>query len=525
MRLIQVLSSISLLASLAVQAQTPTQIQIDDLAVGNVQVVTCPAISEDFSQVLTKIEALKTAIKKDANCKDVNTTITSTFKDVTSTRDNFLALIKKSQTETLTQDEIKKIGDYADGVTTKVASIMDLLTNANNCFEGDADKKVLTSLSGFVSEAATLISQVAGPWGAPIAIGGQIVSGFISGLDKINKSRAGYDFTDRAQWTAYVQNLCTYSALRQNIEGLLHPQDQISDLRTIQSKLDKNMAAISSVCSECNGVNVMPASQVPGDATVQAIDSKYTVRMGTLSARVRNAQAWVKAQITRVSSESNAYWNNVTGKDVLSGAQRELEDFLLQKEAPKFLSFQYQQSSKAFQDLRMYLFYDGATLLHQAYQAKLISSEPSYTPIMPYYGWGTPQPAGSEAPVYLALTGTDWKAKYKSAGKIPDDLGYRLINARKLAMDKFDTASWSYGVAFVFCDFFQKSDLYTSGLQQACTSTQAKNLSVSVSELVTASPEWEASVAGVRASDWMSVLSQWSDQVQMVVTSTNSQLR
>lgn len=524
MGLIKVLSSFSLFAALTAHADQATQIKLDDLATGNVQMVSCPAISEDFSQVLTKIEALKTAIKKDANCKDVSTTITTTFKDITGTRDNFLALIKKSQTETLTEAEIKKIGDYADGVTTKVASVIDLMTNANNCFEGDADKKALTSLSGFVSEAATLISQVAGPWGAPIAIGGQIVSGFISGLDKINKSRAGYDYSDRAQWTAYVQNLCTYSALRQNIEGLLHPQDQISNLRTIQNKLDQNMAAIAAVCPECNNVNVVPAAQVPSDATVQAIDNKYIVRMGTLSARVRNAQAWVKAQITRVSSESNAYWNNVTGKDVLSGAQRELEDFLLEKEAPRFLAFQYQQSSKAFQDLRTFLFYDAGNLLHQAYQAKLIANEPAYGSVIPSFGWGLPEPAGSEAPVYLALTSTDWKAKYKAAGKLPDDLGYRLINARKLAMDKFDTASWSYGVAYVFCDFFQQSDLYSRSLQKACTSNQAKNLSQSVAELVNSTPEWQASTAGVRASDWASVLSQWSDQVQAVVT-TNNPLR
>lgn len=507
------LSSWAMALSATVLAQTSPQIAtLDDLAGGNVQMVSCPAISEDFSQVLTKIDALKTSIKKDANCKDVSTTITTTFDGIGKTRDRFLALIKKSQTQTLSDSEIQEIGKYADAVTTKVASIIDLMTNANNCFDGDADKKALTSLSGFVSEAATLIAQVAGPWGAPISIGGQIVSGFISGLDKINKSRAGYDFSDRAQWTAYVQNLCTYAALRPNIEALLHPQNQIGQLQMIARKLDQNMATIASVCPECGNVT---------DATIQSIDSKYAARLGTLSARVRNAQAWVKAQISQVTSNSNAYWNNVTGKDVLSRAQRELEDFLLQKEAPKFLVYQYSQSSRSFFDLRSYLYYDGTNLVHQAYLAKWLDQEPALNRSI--FGWGTSLAADDQVPVYQALTGTDWKAKFKALGQTPDDLGYRLINARKLAMDKFDTASWSYGVAYVFCDFFQQADLYSSSLQQTCTSAQAKNLKASVEELVTSIPEWEASTAGVRAADWDSVLSQWSDQVQEVVESANIQ--
>jgi hypothetical protein len=293
----------------------------------------------------------------------------------------------------------------------------------------------------------------------------------------------------------------------------------------ISNKLDQNMAAIASVCPECNTITPVPASLTDQDATIQAIDNKYVARMGTLSARVRNAQAWVRSQITRVSSESNAYWNNVTGKDVLSGAQRELEDFLLEKEAPKFLSFQYSQSSKAFDDLRMFLFYDGSNILHQAFKAKLIAKDPPLDPVTPYYGFGTPMPASNEAPVFQALTGTDWKYLYKSLNKPTDDLGFRLITARKTALDKFDTASWSYGVAYVFCDFFQQADMYSSTLQQSCASQQAKNLNDSVSELVSRAPEWMAPTDGVRAADWASVLSAWSDKVSLVVGAGNAQLR
>jgi hypothetical protein len=516
----------SVLLTVFVARAEETAMTLDQLAIGTVEMVSCPAITEDFSKLLSRLDVLKATIKKGANCQDVNTTINTKFDGITKIRDRFLELVKKSQTDTLTDGEIKEIGNYADQVTSKVSSLIDLFTNANNCFESDADKKALTSLSGFVSEAATLLSQVAGPWGAPVAIGGQIVSGFLSGLDKILKSRAGYDFSDRTQWVAYVQNLCTYQAIKQNAEGLLHPQDRILALQNVSHKLDSNMMTIQSMCPECGTVDVVPMNQVSKSAQIQSIDMKYAYHMGSLAVRVKNAQKWVKAEISRVSTESTAYWNkDVTGKEALSVAQRDLESFLLDKEAPQFLQYQYQQAGVAFLGLQNYLYSTGKTVLHDAYNAKLIASEPAYS----VWGgsWGIPSPPSSDAqaPVFKALTGTDWRLKYLGARKPLDELGFRLISARKAALDKFDTASWSYGVAYVFCDFFQQTEVYSTALQSWCSGSEAKSLAKNVAQLAVLTPEWQQAKDGLRASDWTTALSIWADQVQAAVASTPNPMR
>ncbi len=525
MRSIAFLLSILTFSGLA-SAQQAHIATLNELAAGDVGVVSCPAVSEDFSNLLTRLDALKASVKKGANCKDVDTTISTKFDGIAKTRDRFLELAKKSQTDTLSESEIKEIGNYADQVTTKVSSIIDLMTNANSCFESDADKKALTSLSGFVSEAATILSQVAGPWGAPVAIGGQIVSGFITGLDKILKTRAGYDFSDNAQWVAYLQNLCTYQAIRQNAEALLHPQEKISTLQMISFKLQQNMAVIENVCAECAEIQAMPMSQVKIDAKVQSVDSHYVSNVGSLAARVRNAQSWVQSEIKRVRNESNAYWNNVTGKNALSTAQRDLEGFLLQKEAPKFLEYQYTQSIKGFQDLKNYLFYDATDVLNLAFKAKMIDKLPPTDAGLPTWDFAImPRPATNQAAVFKALTATDWKAKFKATGKAPDELGYRLINTRKTALDKFDTAAWAYGVSYVLCDFFQQADLYSSTLQTVCTNPRAKALSQNVADLAIYAPDWQAARSGVRASDWTSALAIWADEVQAVMSTSQSQLR
>lgn len=499
---------------------------LDQLAVGNVEVVSCPAISEDFSNLITRLDVLKTAIKKGANCKDIDTTITSKFDGISKIRDRFLELVKKSQTDTLSESEIKEIGNYADQVTTKVSSLIDLFNNANNCFESDADKKALSSLSGFVSEASTLLSQVAGPWGAPVAIGGQIVSGFLSGLDKMLKSRAGYDFTDRTQWVAYIQNLCTYESIRQNADALLHPEQRIIALQSISNKLDENMLTIQSMCPECAEVQAIPMSQASKDAKVQFLDAKYALHMGSLAARVRNAQTWVRSEISRISRESNAYWNKVTSKDALSMAQRDLESFLIDREAPKFLHYQYQQSSNGFFDLQNFLFSTGRSVLHDAFNAKLIATEPSYGSSFGS-SWGLPTPPSPEAqtPVFKALTGTDWRAQYFSANKPIDELGYRLMSARKTALDKFDTASWSYGVAYVFCDFFQQSEAYPPSIQSWCSGPEAAATGQNVAQLTVLTPEWQRTNNDLRATDWTTALSMWADQVHAAVAGASSQTR
>ena len=163
------------------------------------QVAQCPAVGEDYEKMVAKLDTIKAAIKDTGNCKQVTLAVDTLQKLLDEDRQKALDIAKSSGENGLSKEDSEFIKNYAEGLTKKVASLSDLFLHSNQCFQEDAPDP-LSSLSGFVGEASSLIGSVAGPWGAPIALAGNVVAGFLSGLNEIMNSRAGYDFTKRDQW-------------------------------------------------------------------------------------------------------------------------------------------------------------------------------------------------------------------------------------------------------------------------------------------------------------------------------------
>lgn len=484
--------SLAFLFSFASFAQS---VKLDPLAIANVETLKCPSVNEDFSRVLTKLATLKSAIKKDANCRELSNRMRDVEK-LSLDRNRFVELVTKAKSETLTEREVKDISSYVENATLRVGNLIELISNSGGCFEDDKKDQTLTLLSGFVSEATGLLSQISGPWGAPIAMGGQILSTFITSLDKVMKNHAGYDFRQRDQWTAYVQNLCTYQNLRAEINTLLHPQEHLDTLRELQQKLNVNQLTVQNVCSSC-------------DPDFQVMNAP---RLAVLSARIQKAQDWVVNEIRRISSESNAYWNNVTGKTLLAQAQRDMENFLIDFQAAKFLDYQIGQSSKLMDALNDYLIRDARLVVQQAISASVIPRE-AIKPIMNGGFWGVP--AIAAGPVFKALTEQDWRAVFRTKGKPNDDLGYRLMNASKQAKEKFDATLWSFGTAAVFCEFFKQAEFFSSDIQRSCNSRALKSLTDAMMGMdagATVSAIGDRSK--IRRPSWADALNVWSDQVQ-----------
>jgi hypothetical protein len=482
---------------------------LDKLAADPVQIVKCPSVADNYSSMLTKLDTLKASIKKDANCQMISDRLDKVAR-LSTDREKFLELIEKAKTTPLTEWEIKDLSAYVENVTQKVGNLVELISAGGTCFQTDADKQSLTLLSGFISEAAGLFSQVAGPWGAPIALGGQIISGFIKGLDDVMKNRSGYDFHDTKQWSSYVQNVCTYQGFRADIDALLHPQDRINTLLEIQRKLDQNSMTILSQCPDCAAIPLIDDKRAGQDPQIIAIDAKYPTRIGLLSVRIRLAQQWVAKEITRVNMEANADWNNVTGKTLLAGAQRDMEAFLIDREAPAFINFQVTRAEENVGELNQYLISEGTTVVRQA--AAVSPALVNLKDLGSNFGsiWSP-----SYAPIYKTITGTDWRAYYRAHSRPDDDLEYRLINIRKIAREKFETASWSFGTAYVFCDFFRQADLYSQSLQWTCSSPKFASTEKGLLDMTPeAKAHWSPAPDTVQSANWTDALSVWSEQVQ-----------
>lgn len=481
---------------------------LGELAGGAVEIAKCPSVADEYGRLLVKIDALRASIKKDGNCQDVSDRLKAVQK-LTLDRDHFLSLITKAGDQPLNEKELAEVSKYVENVTQKVGNLVELISTSGTCFDSDGDRQTLTLLSGLIGESASLLGQVAGPWGAPIALGGQIVAGFITGLDKVMKNRAGYDFSDRNQWSAYVQNVCTYQSLRGEIDALIHPSDRLQTLKEVQRKLDVNYSVLLGQCSECGTVKSIQFQMAQKDPLIRDLDAKYpNRRLGLLSARIQLARDWVAREIDRVQAESSSYWNNVTGKALLSTAQRDMEGFLIDFEAPKFITYQTIRAQSLSQELNNFLAGDGIRVLTRASQQSLFKMESLK---FDRSNWFEPP---IYAPVYKALVETNWRQSYKSLGRSEDELQASLLSIADRARSDFEQTAWAFGTAYAFCDFFRQTNLYVANVQSVCSSrvyqsTKGKIVAFNGKIL----SQWDQPTKNVEGATWLDALNQWSDQV------------
>ena len=438
-------------------------------------VLECPKVGEEFEKMIAKIEGIKSSIRKDANCKNVELQVESLEKLLVTDRQEVMDMISNQSSDTLTADQAKKVRTYAENITKKVASLNDLFMRANQCFDRDNADKQLSTLSGFVSEASGLVGSLAGPWGAPIAMAGNVIAGFLTGLDQVLKSRAGYDFSKPEQWSGYVQNLCTYHSFRDQIDHLLNPQAKISQMKDLKLKLDLQIRMLTSTCGECrsieslfgnSGTNLPPDTMSQMNADVRSADNRFLRPYGSYTLQSLGLREWTVKEVSRIEKEAQTYWSDVTGRSLLYRAKEDLEKFLLEKEAPRFLAFQAAQARNDYTNFTMFLSQEGRTVYTRL--------EGVNTAILPrklkYVGWTDPleffRSLITNPPNFTGLPTSD----------AIEDAKFSWDYYRSQSLVRLRTAQTSAAVAQSFCSFFKHSGRYSPAIRGQCISSTLRSL-------------------------------------------------
>jgi hypothetical protein len=438
-------------------------------------VLECPKVGEEFEKMIAKLESVKSSIRNGANCKNVEKQVESLEKLVVTDRQEVMDMLSNQSGDTLTSDQAKKVRTYAENVTKKVAALNDLFMRANQCFDRDNADKQLSTLSGFVSEASGLVGSLAGPWGAPIAMAGNVIAGFLTGLDQVLKSRAGYEFSKPEQWAGYVQNLCTYHSFRDQIDHLLNPQAKIAQMKDLKLKLDLQIRILTSTCGECRsieslfgntGTNLPPDTMTQMNADVRSADNRFNLPYGSYTLQSLGLREWTVKEISRIEKEAQTYWGEVSGRSLLYRAKEDLEKFLLEKEAPRFLAFQAAQARNDYTNFNIFLSQEGRTVYSRL--------EGLNTAILPrkiqYVGWTDPleffRSLVTNPPNFAALPSSD----------ATEDARFSWDYFRSQSLLRLRTAQTSAAVAQSFCSFFQNSGRYSPTIRGQCISPTLRNL-------------------------------------------------
>ncbi|MBX3022172.1 MAG: hypothetical protein KF799_10905 [Bdellovibrionales bacterium] len=452
-------------------------------------VLACPAVGDEFEKMISKLDSIKTSIREDANCRNVQLKVDDLQKLVTDDRQRIMDIVGNAQGAPLSADQTLAVKNYAESVTKKVAALNDLFSQSNYCFKDDNPDNQLSSLAGFVGEAANLVGSVSGPWGTPIALAGNVIAGFMTGLDQIFKSRAGYDFDKSEQWVSYVQSLCTYHGYREQIEHLLNPKGRLAQLQSLKNKLDFQIEVMGRDCSDCREI-MDTYSAHPG-----ASPDSLTDQLAAQIAKANNSNAkpygsymlqslglrdWATSEMKRVQKESASYWSDAAGRHLLTKAKNDIEEFLIGKQGAKFLSHGV---SNARTDYSNFMFTVGREG-RQVYASMVRNHRELLNGRVDGVAWSSP----IELFRALIIEPLDWNLLPASQQR--DELQFVWTHFRDQSLDSLRTSVASTQMVQSFCSFFKHSGFYSPAIRSQCNGIyfkrQIEDQNALMSELIEA---------------------------------------
>lgn len=467
----------------------------------DLQPLRCPTVGKDYSQMISDLHALQDKISKDANCGKLKENLEKIGQLSGDRRSQFLETISKinSGAEVRDKEMSDRVIKYAEDVTVAAGSLATLLTQSDQCFGKQDLSTSLFTLSAFVNEASTMLSTVAGPWGPALAIGGKVVSGFLSGVDKFIKSIPGYDFKDKKDWQGYVETLCSFHEQQDEINALIHPEVAIQNLNQLNSKIE---VQISRALDQVPQGNELFTSFQERNHEKLRLHSKNT--LGLQAVRLMTAQRWILQRIENIEVEANDPL--APGQYLVQKQRDEVEEFLISRQGPKFINFQMKEARNALSHLDDLIQRDG-TYLYALIQS-LSSDKES---LRPAPVWPTPEE------VLNTLLQTD-ETQFFGKGLKEEQIYSSLSYFKREISKRWDAVSFSYGVKTSFCEFFRRAGYYSSGISSSCSARAATKVEMRMSAyeqmgLQKVVPTYLKKAANYKGLNWTESLNIWLNQL------------
>jgi hypothetical protein len=446
-----------------------------------VPVLKCPAVPEAYSKMMTSLKVLQTQIKKDTsgNCDPVKQEVKSLESLLTDRRKQVTDLIAKSKETPLTEAEQAIVRDYVNDATTKVINTADLLDRSNQCFDEDRQKFGFADLAAITLDATAMAKAVAGPWSAPIALGGQALAGIFQGLEKVVKNKRGYDFSKIEQRESFVQSLCSYYNYRQDMNALMFPSRRASELRRLENEIRRNLLDMTSNCPECQSIvdSVERQDSIEANRVANDADRNYVRPLGSYTVQSMSAIAWVRRESQRIREETGDEFG--IGRDLLSEKVADLDKFFYEKSLPDFLYAQANKSSDLFWGFSRYVNSEGRAI---------INSAGSYVDISNVKTWGV-----NEAQLLESVT----LLREPLASKDASSIVYRIDDYERKALDYLDRTALALQVQESYCRFVQKAGYYNRNVQVYCEGSQATSVRKNLARLETPKSEMAPQAPGI----------------------------
>ncbi|MDA8792545.1 hypothetical protein N9N67_04830 [Bacteriovoracaceae bacterium] len=219
-----------------------------------IRYATCPNVNLDATTIINKINTLASQLKTSESdyCSSLSEKILSlndiinnqTWKDAkNSLKGNNLANLEGSQIESLS------------GLTEKASSLLSetisSLASDESCLPKKNKESFLANMSTVVREVSSTAGNISGPYGFAVNLGGSLLSGAISGIDKI-LSKNRFKFKDHEQELLFLNQYCAYAEIQKDISDFISTPNRLDEIDLLEKYLHVKIKDLRDNCVECD---------------------------------------------------------------------------------------------------------------------------------------------------------------------------------------------------------------------------------------------------------------------------------
>ncbi len=276
----------------------------------------CPNVTEDARLLLNSMQTLLDGLRQEPECQSLADKLAVVNRVVTSGKwKEVKDQLTPGTSVSLEGDDVEALSALANEAAYALTDSIALLSgSSSHCLPAKDKPTFLGTLSGVTREVSGVVGSVTGPYGQAVSLVGSLLSGAISGVDKLFKQNKLYNFQNPSEELLFMNQFCAFTQAQQDISDFLQLETKVEDLRGMEQNYLTNSKIKDLVenCPECNAYKLAWDAKEQSDRIIEDIIADAKIVDVSLNANQRSTFtrcAEIQRAIYSTDSDLNRFVN------------------------------------------------------------------------------------------------------------------------------------------------------------------------------------------------------------------------
>lgn len=235
----------------------------------------CPNVTEDARLLLNSMQTLLDGLRQEPECQSLVDKLAVVNRVVTSGKwKEVKDQLKPGTSVSLEGDDVEALRTLANEAAYALTDSIALLSgSSSHCLPAKDKPSFLGTLSGVTREVSGVVGSVTGPYGQAVSLVGSLLSGAISGVDKLFKQNKLYNFNNPSEELLFMNQFCAFTQAQQDISDFLQLETKVEALRGMEQNYLTNSKIKDLIenCPECNAYKLAWDAKEQSDRIIESI--------------------------------------------------------------------------------------------------------------------------------------------------------------------------------------------------------------------------------------------------------------